>query len=106
MALTAKQEAYCQFVADGHSYADAYRAAYDVSPGYSIHTDVWALNKLPHISRRIHDLKSGAGRSLNLNREWLVDWWWKRMTYDPAELTAWAIGACPGGACRRGRGGP
>lgn len=91
--LTEKQERYCQLAAVT-SYADAYRQVYNPSPTYNYHVDVWALNKLPKIARRIRELMAADNSSVGVTREWLLRWWFYRMIYDPAEITAWAIGCC------------
>lgn len=91
--LTAKQEAYCQLAAVT-SYADAYRQVYEPEPGYSIHANIWKLNKNAAIARRIREIQDENFGKLNVTRDWLLQWWFFRMMYDPAEITAWAIGCC------------
>jgi len=91
--LTPKQEHYCQLAAVG-SYEDAYRTAYDCKPYSVISSDIWYLNRDPRISRRIREIQAEAAKPLGITREWLLAWWFGRMTYDPAEITAWAVGAC------------
>lgn len=92
-ALTEKQERYCQLAAVT-SYAEAYRTVYQPTGNYNIHNDIWKLNGNPRISRRIRELQAESAKGLKVTREWLLDWWFYRMVYDPAEITAWAIGCC------------
>jgi len=91
--LTAKQERYCQLAAVG-SYRDAYIGAYDCDPFSVISTAVRELNKDARISLRIRQIQTEAAKPLAISREWLLAWWFGRMTYDPAEITAWAVGCC------------
>lgn len=91
--LTDQMELYCQLVMTG-SYADAYRQAYNPSPGYDIGADIWRLNRHPAVAHRILALQNHASKKLSVSREWLLEWWFSRMIYNPAEITAWAIGAC------------
>jgi phage terminase small subunit len=93
LELTAKQERYCQLAAVT-SYADAYRDAYNPGEGYNYHSDIWKLNRLPKIAKRIRELMADDNSHLGVTREWLLKWWFYRMIYDPAEITAWAVGAC------------
>lgn len=91
--LTDQQELYCQLVMTG-SYADAYRAAYNPRPGAAINSDIWKLNRNPKVTKRIRQLQAVSAKKLQVTREWLLEWWFLRMTYDPAEITAWAVGSC------------
>lgn len=93
MELTEKQERYCQLASVG-TYADAYRAAYNPSPGYDISSDYKKLNKDPRISRRIWELRTATHKPVEKAREFLLAWWFDRMTYDASEITAHVLGAC------------
>jgi hypothetical protein len=93
LGLTEKQERYCQLAAFG-SYADAYRQAYDCKPGAVISPAISALNRDARIALRIQQLQAEAAKPLAVDREWLLRWWFYRMTYDPAEITNWAVGCC------------
>ena len=93
MGLTAKQELFCQLAASG-SYADAYRTAYDVQHDRFFYNDIDKLIKLPQITRRICDIQAAAAKPVANAREFLIEWHWLRMTYDPAELSRWLRGAC------------
>jgi phage terminase small subunit len=57
--LTAKQEAFCQGIADGLGQADAYRAAYDADnmKENSVYVQASKLMKNPKIAQRIADLR-------------------------------------------------
>ena len=57
--LTAKQEAFCQGIADGMGQADAYRAAYDADnmKENSVYVQASKLMKNPKIAQRIADLR-------------------------------------------------
>lgn len=91
--LTEKQEAYCRLAAVT-SYADAYRQVYDPKPGYPIGPDIWKLNKNPKIALHIRKYQDEAFGKLDVTRDWLLRWWFYRLVYDPAEITAWAINCC------------
>lgn len=91
--LTYKQEAYCQHAAVT-SYSEAYKTVYQPKSGYNFHEDIRRLNRLPHIARRIREIMAETNEAIGVTREWLLRWWFYRMIYDPAELTAWAVGAC------------
>lgn len=91
--MTEKQEAYCRLAAVT-SYAEAYRMVYDPARDYNYHNDIWKLNKNPKIARRIREYQDEAFGKLNVTRDWLLQWWFYRMIYDPAEITAWAISCC------------
>jgi phage terminase small subunit len=93
MALTDKQERFCQLASVG-SYADAYRGAYDPAPGYNHSEAARVLRKNPEIQRRIIELTAAASLPIANAREFLLSWWLYRMTYDPAEISRWAVGAC------------
>lgn len=93
MALTEKQERYCQLAAVG-TFVEAYRTAYQPSSGYNIFPDVDRMNRNPIIARRILDIQSATAKPVENAREFLLNWHFARFTYDPAELTRWAFGAC------------
>ena len=91
--LTGKQERYCQLAAF-NSYADAYRDAYDCDQGAIIGPAISTLNRDARITLRISQIQAEAAKPLGVDREWLLRWHFHRMTYNPAEITAWAVGAC------------
>jgi len=88
-------EKYCQLAAVD-SYANAFRATYGQGQRTvkTMNTEIWRLNGRADISRRITEIQAAAAAPLNATREWLLAWWFGRMMYDPAEITAWAIDAC------------
>lgn len=60
MALTAKQEAFAQCVANGMTQSDAYRSAYDVSETILAKTVTEEASRLmsdPNVSARVAELK-------------------------------------------------
>lgn len=60
MALTSKQEAFCQCVANGMTQSDAYRSAYDVSPDTkpeSVHEQASALLADLKVASRVKELR-------------------------------------------------
>ncbi len=91
--LTPKQELFCQRAAV-MSYADAYRESYDVKPGAVISADVQKLRRDPRIALRIEQIIAETVQPLKVTREWLLQWWLNRATYDAAIISAWAVGAC------------
>jgi phage terminase small subunit len=92
--LTSQEEIFAQ-AAITMSYADAYRIAWGDSDNDGSR---WAAPSRvawrPHVQQRIIELQNEASKKLKVDRDWLLNWWWLRMVYDPAELTAWASGAC------------
>ena len=72
--LTAKQEAFCQGIADGLGQADAYRAAYDAEDmkENSVYVQASKLMKNPKITQRIAELKSQVQEKQLWSREMSV----------------------------------
>jgi phage terminase small subunit len=60
MSLTAKQEHFCQCLADGMNQADAYRTAYDASKmkDTSIHVNASKLLADTKVAQRVAELKA------------------------------------------------
>ena len=60
MALTAKQEAFCQAIADGKNQSDAYRLAYNAEKmkPESVQVQASKLISDPKVAIRIQELKS------------------------------------------------
>lgn len=69
--LTAKQEAFCQAIADGLGQADAYRAAYDAGnmKENSVYVQSSKLMKSPKIAQRVSDLRSEVQEKQLWSRE-------------------------------------
>lgn len=90
-----RYERYCQLAVVG-SYADAFREVFGEGNRSvpTFHTDVWRLNARPEISRRILEIQAEQAKPIERAREFLLQWWFNRMIYDPAEITAWAVHAC------------
>lgn len=93
-----RHERYCQLAAF-NSYAHAYREAFGVDDGHfktrgSFDNTIYQLNARAEITCRINQIQSRAAKPLQITREWLLEWWHKRMTYDPREIMAWAVHAC------------
>ena len=93
MGLTAKQEAFCQLAAFG-SYADAYRTVYEPAPGYNTSGEIHRLTKNPAIAHRILEIQLEAPNPVKDAMAFLINFHFQRMTYDPAEISRWAVGAC------------
>lgn len=91
--MTPQMIAYCHGVMVG-SYHDAYRAAYNPSGNYNFGPDIWRLNRHPKVAQYVRQLQVATAKKLSVSREWLLEWWFLRMIYDPAEITRWAVGAC------------
>jgi len=72
--LTAKQEAFCQGIADGLGQADSYRAAYDASDmkENSVYVQASKLMKNPKITQRIAELRSQVQEKQLWSREMSV----------------------------------
>ena len=69
--LTAKQEAFCQAIADGLGQADAYRTAYDAGDmkENSVYVQASKLMKSPKIAQRVADLRSAVQEKQLWSRE-------------------------------------
>lgn len=69
--LTAKQEAFCQGIADGLGQADAYRAAYDAEDmkENSVYVNASKLMKNAKIIQRIAELRSQVEEKQLWSRE-------------------------------------
>jgi phage terminase small subunit len=72
--LTAKQEAFCQGIADGLGQADAYRRAYDAEgmKDNSIYPKASELMKNGKVSARIAELRAGVQEKQLWSREMSV----------------------------------
>lgn len=72
--LTAKQEAFCQGIADGLGQADAYRAAYDAEgmKDSSIYPKASELMKNGKVAARIAELKADVQEKQLWTREMSV----------------------------------
>jgi hypothetical protein len=72
--LTAKQEAFCQGIADGLGQADSYRAAYDAGDmkENSVYVSASKLMKNPKVTQRIAELRAGVQEKQLWSREMSV----------------------------------
>lgn len=72
--LTAKQEAFCQGIADGLGQADSYRAAYDAEDmkENSVYVNASKLMKNAKITQRIAELRSQVQEKQLWSREMSV----------------------------------
>lgn len=72
--LTAKQEAFCQGIADGLGQADAYRAAYDAEgmKDSTVYPLASKLMKNSKVAARIDELKAGLQQKQLWSREMSV----------------------------------
>jgi len=72
--LTAKQEAFCQGIADGLGQADSYRAAYDAGDmkENSVYVSASKLMKNPKVTQRIAELRSAVQEKQLWSREMSV----------------------------------
>ena len=93
MGLTVKQEAFCQHAAF-MSYADAYRAVYVENPGPYFRSHIDTLVRDHTIAMRIIEIQAAAPSPVKNAHEFLLNWWFQRLVYDPAEISAWVRGAC------------
>lgn len=68
MTLTAKQEKFCQGVAKGLTYSDAYRESYntDKMKAETINREAFDLMKAPKIAARVEQLKQRALKRYDL----------------------------------------
>lgn len=72
--LTAKQEAFCQAIADGKDQATAYRTAYDAAnmKDESVYPQASKLMKNPKIALRVSELKAEVAEKHLWTREMSV----------------------------------
>lgn len=72
--LTAKQEAFCQGIADGLGQAEAYRAAYDAGDmkENSVYVNASKLMKNAKVTQRISELRSEVQEKQLWSREMSV----------------------------------
>ena len=72
--LTAKQEAFCQGIADGLGQADSYRAAYDAEDmkENSVYVNASKLMKNAKVTQRISELRSEVQEKQLWSREMSV----------------------------------
>ena len=72
--LTAKQEAFCQGIADGKTQADAYRAAYDAEnmTDKNVWEEASKLMSTPKVSQRVVELKRALEEKQLWTREMSV----------------------------------
>lgn len=72
--LTAKQEAFCQGIADGLGQADSYRAAYDAGDmkENSVYVSASKLMKNAKVTQRIAELRSAVQEKQLWSREMSV----------------------------------
>ena len=72
--LTAKQEAFCQAIADGKDQATAYRTAYDAAnmKDESVYPQASKLMKNPKIALRVSELKAQVAEKQLWTREMSV----------------------------------
>ena len=76
--LTAKQEAFCGFIASGHTAIDAYRQAYRDGKPTTISSSANKLLRLPHIATKIDSLKADTASATSWNRAKFVGVLWQR----------------------------
>lgn len=71
MALTAKQEAFCQAIADGMNQSDAYRSAYDAGKmkDSSITVNASKLTADTNVALRVQELRDALGSKALWTRE-------------------------------------
>lgn len=90
-------EKYCQ-LATTNSFADAWRATFGQNPcggmAKTMHNDIWKFNGRPDISARIEEISAENAKPIADAREFILRWWFMRLTYNPAEIIAWAVHAC------------
>ena len=92
-----RHEQFCQ-LATVNSFADAWRAVFGQNPQGgkigTMYTDLWKFTGRPEIAHRIEEIQAETAKPIKEAREWILRWWFLRMTYNPAEIIAWAVHAC------------
>ena len=75
MALTGKQEAFCQAVADGMNQSDAYRTAYDAQgmSAPTVQNSAYKLMQNGEVTARIKELKDALSQKALWTREQSVN---------------------------------
>lgn len=93
--LTRRQEAYARCLAEGMSYADAFRTAGLVaSTAGSQSEQIQVLNRLPHVRARIAELRVHATERAASTVAERMAWLRLIITADPNELTRTVRGPC------------
>lgn len=95
--FTPKELKFAEIVAAGSSYANAYREAFNTAASTApVHVgrNAYALVKRPEIQALITERQKEAAAKFAITREWLMNWHYQRIVYDPAELTRMERGAC------------
>lgn len=76
MALTPKQEKFCQNILAGMSQADAYRNSFNVKQNTKAATIQDSASKLmatPAITQRVEEMRKPVIAKLQLTREWVLE---------------------------------
>lgn len=94
--FTPKEKNFAEAVASGLSYADAYRLAYDTKTDrhQSVGNQAYKVANRPHVAALITELQKEAAKGFKITREWLMNWHYQRVVYDPGEMTRMVTGAC------------
>lgn len=86
--LTTKQEAFCLAYMEHGNLSLAYRAAFEVvtKNRQTVHVDACRLAQLPHVAHRIAMLKEAAASRSVASKAGLIDFLWRRINADRAQL--------------------
>lgn len=86
--LTAKQEKFCQLVAEGNTYADAYREAYNSSKmsNSTIYVHSSRLMDDAKITLRVEELKKEAVKRSQITLDQVLQEMSNWMTFDPLSI--------------------
>lgn len=75
MALTPKQEKFCQEIVAGKNQSDAYRAAYDTAgmKPVTVNRAAKELMDNPNIAARIAELRAPAIAKVQVDAQWIME---------------------------------
>lgn len=96
LEFTPKELKFAETVANGSSFADAYRLAYHGTTDKAVYIGqaAYTLVKRPEIHALIVERQKELSAKFRVTREWLMNWHYQRIIYDPAELTRMERGCC------------
>lgn len=86
--LTAKQEAFCLAFLEHGNLSLAYKAAYETTSGnrQTVHTAAGRVAQLPQVRHRIAQLQEAAAQQSTASKAQLIDFLWRRIKADRAQL--------------------
>lgn len=96
MEFSPKELLFAETVANGSSLSDAYRFAYLAGNmnAMNVGREAYRVATRPHVAALIVEKQKEAAKKFRITREWLMNWHYQRVIYDPGEITRMVVGAC------------